>query len=75
MSVLQKEIILNPTSIWGSYFWTLNSGVFPENAATLKLHEKFGFRIIRFKEKVARLDGKWRNTILRERRSKCPNYI
>lgn len=55
--------------------WTLNSSVFPENAATLKLHEKFGFRIIGFKEKVARLDGKWRSTILLERRSKCPNYI
>lgn len=54
--------------------WTLNSSVFPENAATLKLHEKFGFRIIGVKEKVARLDGKWRNTILLERRSKNPKF-
>jgi phosphinothricin acetyltransferase len=54
--------------------WTLNSSVFPENIATLRLHEKFGFRIIGFKEKVARLDGKWRNTILLERRSKSPEF-
>lgn len=55
--------------------WTINSSVFPENIATLKLHEKFGFRIIGTKEKVARLDGKWRNTILLERRSKNPEFI
>lgn len=50
--------------------WTLLSSVFPENTATLKLHEKFGFRIIGTREKIAKLDGKWRNTILLERRSK-----
>lgn len=55
--------------------WTINSSVFPENIATLKLHEKFGFRIIGTKEKVARLDDKWRNTILLERRSKNPKFI
>jgi phosphinothricin acetyltransferase len=54
--------------------WTLNSSVFPENTATLKLHEKFGFRIIGIKEKVARLDGEWRNTVLLERRSKNPKF-
>lgn len=55
--------------------WTLNSSIFPENIATLKLHEKFGFRIIGSKEKVAKLDGKWRNTILLERRSKNPEFL
>ena len=55
--------------------WTLNSSVFPENIATLKLHEKFGFRIIGVKEKVAKLDDKWRNTVLLERRSKRPHLI
>ena len=54
--------------------WTLNSSVFPENIATLKLHEKFAFRIIGIKEKVAQLDGKWRNTILLERRSKNQKF-
>jgi len=54
--------------------WTLNSSVFPENIATLKLHEKFGFRMIGIKEKVARLEGSWRNTVLLERRSENPEF-
>jgi L-amino acid N-acyltransferase YncA len=54
--------------------WTLTSSVFPENSATLRLHEKFRFRIIGVREKIARLGGKWRNTILLERRSKNPKF-
>jgi phosphinothricin acetyltransferase len=50
--------------------WTLSSSVFAGNIATLKLHEKCGFRIIGTREKIAQLDGKWRDTILLERRSK-----
>jgi L-amino acid N-acyltransferase YncA len=50
--------------------WTLCSSVFSDNTATLKLHEKFGFRVIGFREKIARLDDTWRDTILLERRSK-----
>jgi len=50
--------------------WTLYSSVFPENIGTLKLHDKFGFRIIGIREKIAQLDGKWKDTILLERRSK-----
>jgi phosphinothricin acetyltransferase len=49
--------------------WTLCSSVFPENTATLKLHHKFGFRIIGRRERIAQLDDKWRDTILLERRS------
>jgi L-amino acid N-acyltransferase YncA len=49
--------------------WTLFSSVFPENEATLQLHRKFGFRVIGRREKIARLDGIWRDTILLERRS------
>jgi L-amino acid N-acyltransferase YncA len=49
--------------------WTLFSSVFPENEATLSLHKKFGFRIIGKREKIAKLDGNWRDTILLERRS------
>jgi L-amino acid N-acyltransferase YncA len=49
--------------------WTLFSSVFPENEATLKLHAKFGFRVIGKRERIAQLDGKWRDTILLERRS------
>jgi phosphinothricin acetyltransferase len=49
--------------------WTLVSSVFPENEATLKLHAKFGFRVTGRRERIAKLDGKWRDTILLERRS------
>lgn len=50
--------------------WTLFSSVFPENDATLKLHAKFGFRVIGRRETIAQLDHQWRDTILLERRSK-----
>jgi phosphinothricin acetyltransferase len=70
-SKLMDKVI---TSSEENEIWTLNASVFPENIATIKLHEKFGFRIIGMKEKVARLDGKWRNTILLERRSKNPKF-
>jgi phosphinothricin acetyltransferase len=49
--------------------WTLVSSIFPENEATLKLHTKFGYRVIGKRERIAKLNGKWRDTILLERRS------
>ena len=51
-------------------FWTLQAGVFSENTASLKLIEKLGFRQIGYREKVGKMNGVWRNTILLERRSK-----
>ena len=50
--------------------WTLYASIFPENTASVKLHTSAGFREIGFREKIAQLDGKWRNTVLYERRSK-----
>jgi L-amino acid N-acyltransferase YncA len=50
--------------------WTLCSGIMAENTASIKLHEKFGFRVLGTRERIAQLDGKWRNTVLMERRSK-----
>lgn len=55
--------------------WTLHSSVFPENDTTLKLHEKFCFRTIGIREKIAQLDSKWRDTIILERRSKKTGII
>lgn len=54
--------------------WSLYSSIFPENKATLRLHEKFGFRIIGYREKIGQLDGKWHDTLLLERRSNKPEY-
>lgn len=50
-------------------FWTLQAGIFPENIASLKIHEQLGFRTIGKREKVGKLKGIWRDTVLMERRS------
>ncbi len=49
--------------------WTLQATVFPDNAATLRLHEKCGFRVVGRRERIGRLHGRWRDTVLLERRS------
>jgi phosphinothricin acetyltransferase len=49
--------------------WTIQSGIFPENAASLALHERAGFRVIGVRERVGRHHGRWRDVILLERRS------
>ena len=50
-------------------FWTLQAGVFPENEASLRLHEGAGFRRVGTRKKLARLHGQWRDMLLLERRS------
>jgi L-amino acid N-acyltransferase YncA len=50
-------------------YWTLNAGLFPENEASLRLHEACGFRVIGVRERLGELDGVWRDTIWLERRS------
>jgi phosphinothricin acetyltransferase len=49
--------------------WTIQSGVFPENAASLAVHAKAGFRVIGTRERIGRHRGIWRDTVLIERRS------
>jgi len=49
--------------------WTLQNSIFPENVASLKLHRSFGFREVGRRERIAQLDGVWRDTIFMERRS------
>ena len=51
-------------------YWTLQSGIFPENTASIKLHEQAGFRIIGIRERIGRLDGVWKDNVLMERRSR-----
>jgi L-amino acid N-acyltransferase YncA len=50
--------------------WTLQAAVFPENSATLALHEGLGFREVGRRERISKLNGIWRDTILLERRSR-----
>jgi L-amino acid N-acyltransferase YncA len=49
--------------------WTLQGGTFPENTASLRLQESCGFRIVGRRERIARMNGVWRDTVLTERRS------
>ena len=48
--------------------WTIHAGMFPENAASVALHESLGFRLVGRFERIAQLDGVWRDTILLELR-------
>jgi len=50
--------------------WTLQAGIFPENAASVHLHERCGFRIVGRREKIGQMHGVWRDVLLMERRSK-----
>ena len=50
-------------------FWTLQAGIFPENEASVALHKKCGFRIVGTRERMGRMDGRWRDVLLLERRS------
>jgi phosphinothricin acetyltransferase len=49
--------------------WTIQSGIFPENGASLALHERAGFRRVGTRERLGRHHGRWRDVLLLERRS------
>jgi L-amino acid N-acyltransferase YncA len=49
--------------------WTIQSAIFPENAASLRLHERAGFRVVGVRERLGRHHGRWRDVVLLERRS------
>ena len=49
--------------------WTLTAGIFPENVSSIRLHEKAGFRVIGVRERIGKMNGKWRDTLQLERRS------
>jgi L-amino acid N-acyltransferase YncA len=62
------------TSTEAGAIWTIQSGIFPENAASLRLHHKAGFRIVGTRQRVGKmtygpLAGQWRDVIMIERRS------
>jgi L-amino acid N-acyltransferase YncA len=49
--------------------WTLQAGIFPENRASIDLHKSCGFREVGRRERIGKMDGRWRDTVLLERRS------
>lgn len=50
--------------------WTILSGIFPENHASLALHQHAGFRIIGTRERLGQHHGRWRDVLMLERRSR-----
>ena len=50
-------------------YWTIQSGIFPENKASIIIHEQCGFRLIGCREKVGKLDGVWKDNLIFEKRS------
>ena len=49
--------------------WTIQSGIFPENTASLALHRAVGFRVVGTRERIGQHHGRWRDVIFIERRS------
>jgi L-amino acid N-acyltransferase YncA len=65
--LLLEELIRQSES---AGIWTLQASIFPENLASLRLHESCGFRQLGRRERIARHYGVWRDTVLCERRSR-----
>ena len=53
----------------GAGLWTVQTSIFPENGASLALHLQLGFRVVGRRERIAQLDGAWRDTLLLDRRN------
>jgi L-amino acid N-acyltransferase YncA len=49
--------------------WTIQTGIFPENEASLRLHERVGFRLVGRRERLGKHNGAWRDVLMLERRS------
>jgi L-amino acid N-acyltransferase YncA len=51
-------------------FWTLEAGIFPENLASIALHQRLAFRFVGTRSQIGRMPGgAWRDVLLYERRS------
>jgi L-amino acid N-acyltransferase YncA len=57
------------SSTEGAGIWTIQSGIFPENTASIALHRAMGFRIVGTRERIGQHHGRWRDVVLIERRS------
>jgi L-amino acid N-acyltransferase YncA len=64
---LLMERVIDSTEAAG--IWTIQSGILPENTASLRLHEAVGFEMVGRRRRIGRLKGVWRDVLLIERRS------
>ena len=64
-SHLMRELV---AAAGAAGIWTIQTSVFPENAASIALHERAGFRVVGRRERIAELDGSWRDTVFLELR-------
>jgi L-amino acid N-acyltransferase YncA len=64
---LLLDALIASTEVAG--IWTIESGVFPDNVASIRLHEAAGFRVVGVRERLGRHHGRWRDVVLLERRS------
>ena len=55
--------------------WSLEAGVFPQNTASVALHEACGFRKVGVRERIGQMEGRWRDVLLLERRSAVVGVI
>ena len=62
-------LVAQVTGADSAHLWTLQTSIFPENRASLALHQSAGYRILAVRTRIAQLDGVWRDTVLLERRS------
>jgi L-amino acid N-acyltransferase YncA len=63
---LLQELVLQADT---AGIWSLQTSIFPKNAHSLALHERAGFRVVGRRERIAKHDGRWRDTLVLERRS------
>jgi phosphinothricin acetyltransferase len=64
---LLLDALIASTEVAG--IWTIQSGIFPENTASLTLHRAAGFRVVGIRQRIGQHHGRWRDVILIERRS------
>ncbi|KQT18075.1 phosphinothricin acetyltransferase [Chryseobacterium sp. Leaf404] len=65
-SMLLKKLIVDSEE---HGFWTLQANIFPENEISIRVHQKYGFRIVGTREKLGKLNGVWKDVVMLERRS------
>lgn len=65
-TLLLKKLILDSEK---HGYWTLQSNIFPENEASIKFHQKNGFRTVGVRKKIGQLHGEWKDIVILEKRS------